>query len=142
MQWSGLGVVVVWGMVVGMPLAVAQPPSSPGEAVSGGATPFVGTVARAMGRGPRRGANRGRPSRPRPADLTRIAQRRGGHFPVAEITPAYIDPVGVASGRMAVGEMRSLGRTLWGDAGGRRPRRGRDPGYLRWLVEYLQTIQQ
>jgi hypothetical protein len=120
MPWSSLGVVAVWWMVVGMSLAVAQPPTSPGEAVGVGRDVSV--------------------LQPPPADLTRIAQRRGGHFPVAEIT-AYIDGRrGVrahGSPEMPVWGER-FGETLEGDALGE----GVTQSYLRWLVEYLQAIQQ
>ena len=58
-----------------------------------------------------------------PADLTRLAQRRGGHFPVAEIA-AMID-----------------GRTVVPAHGSRR---GEEvvSGTLLVLIEYLQAIQQ
>jgi hypothetical protein len=77
---------------------------------------------------------------PPPADLTRIAQRRGGHFPTTEIR-AYIDGrIGVlAHGRREMpvwgerfeemGEGSSLGEAL-------------ARSMLSILTDYLQSIQQ
>jgi mono/diheme cytochrome c family protein len=140
MPWSSLGVVAVWWMVVGMSLAVAQPPTSPGEAVGVGRDVFVRYCGACHGEDGRGDGPAAAVLQPPPADLTRIAQRRGGHFPVAEIT-AYIDGRrGVrahGSPEMPVWGER-FGETLEGDALGE----GVTQSYLRWLVEYLQAIQQ
>ena len=78
--------------------------------------------------------------RPPPADLTHIAQRRGGHFPVAEIA-AYID------GRTVVPAHGSREMPIWGERFGEIV--GRDAlgeavvqSHLWFLIEYLQAIQQ
>jgi hypothetical protein len=77
---------------------------------------------------------------PPPADLTRITQRRGGHFPVAEIT-AYID------GRNMVAAHGRREMPVWGRRFGEIV--GRDEigevviqSHLRFLIAYLQSIQQ
>ena len=74
-----------------------------------------------------------------PADLTRIAQRRGGHFPVAEIT-AYID------GRTSVPAHGHREMPVWGERFGEIV--GRDAlgeavvqSHLRFLIAYLQAMQ-
>jgi hypothetical protein len=69
-----------------------------------------------------------------------MAQRRRGHFPVAEIT-AYID------GRRGVRAHGSPEMPVWGERFGEMLEgdaigEGVTQSYLRWLVEYLQTIQQ
>jgi mono/diheme cytochrome c family protein len=140
MQWSGMAVVAVWWMVLGLSLAVAQPASRPGEAVGVGRDVFVRYCGACHGEDGRGDGPAAAVLQPPPADLTRIAQRRGGHFPVAEIT-AYIDGRrGVrahGSQEMPVWGER-FGETLEGDALGE----GVTQSYLRWLVEYLQAIQQ
>jgi mono/diheme cytochrome c family protein len=108
MSWYGLGVVAVWWMVVGMPLAGAQPPTSPGEAVSVGRDTFVRYCSACHGQGGRGDGPAAAVLQPPPADLTRIAQRHGGHFPVAEIT-AYID------GRRGVRAHGSPEMPVWGE---------------------------
>jgi mono/diheme cytochrome c family protein len=127
-------------MVVWMPLAVAQPPSSPSEAVSVGRDAFVRYCSACHGEGGRGDGPAAATLQPPPADLTRIAQRRGGHFPVAEIT-AYID------GRRGVRAHGSQEMPVWGERFGEMLEgdalgEGVTQSYLRWLVEYLQTIQQ
>lgn len=77
---------------------------------------------------------------PRPADLTRIAARRGGRFPAAEIT-RFID------GRRDVAAHGNRAMPVWG----RRFGQGVPDediaealvrGQLRMLVAYLQSIQE
>jgi mono/diheme cytochrome c family protein len=75
-----------------------------------------------------------------PADLTRIAQRRGGAFPEAEIT-AYID------GQQFVRAHGSREMPVWGirfseQFGGGSVGQEFARGYLHVLVEYLKSIQQ
>ncbi len=140
MQWYGLGVVAVWWMVLGIPLAVGQPPSSPGEAVGVGRDAFVRYCSACHGEGGRGDGPAAAVLQPPPADLTRIAQRRGGHFPVAEIT-TYID------GRRGIRAHGSQEMPVWGERFGQMLEgdalgEGVTQSYLQWLVEYLQTIQQ
>jgi len=78
--------------------------------------------------------------RPPPADLTWIAQRRGGHFPVAEIA-AHID------GRTVVPAHGSREMPIWGGRFGEMGGGGSVGeevvrGNLLVLIEYLQSIQQ
>ena len=75
-----------------------------------------------------------------PADLTRIAQRRKGHFPAAEIA-AYID------GRTFVRAHGSREMPVWGErfsdqVGGGSIGEEVVRGNLLLLVNYLQSIQQ
>ena len=75
-----------------------------------------------------------------PADLTRIAQRRGGHFPVAEMA-AVID------GRTVVPAHGSREMPIWGERFGEMGGGGSVGeevirGNLLVLIEYLQAIQQ
>ena len=75
-----------------------------------------------------------------PADLTRIAQRRGGHFPVAEII-TYIDG---RSGVLAHGRREM---PIWGERFGEivgHDRLGEAviDSHLQALIAYLQAIQQ
>jgi mono/diheme cytochrome c family protein len=74
-----------------------------------------------------------------PADLTRIAQRRGGRFPVAEIA-ALID------GRSSVPAHGSREMPVWGERFGEMGGGGTVGeevvrGNLLILIEYLQTLQ-
>jgi mono/diheme cytochrome c family protein len=75
-----------------------------------------------------------------PADLTRIAQRRGGDFPVAEIR-AYID------GRIGVPAHGRREMPVWGErfeemVGGGSLGEASARNKLQILIEYLQAIQQ
>jgi len=75
-----------------------------------------------------------------PADLTRIAQRRGGRFPVAEIA-AVID------GRTISPAHGSREMPVWGERFGEMGGGGSVGeevvrGNLLVLIEYLQAIQQ
>ena len=78
--------------------------------------------------------------RAQPADLTQIAKRRGGRFPVAEIS-AYID------GRASVRAHGNREMPVWGERFGEAVGGGTlgeevVRGNLLVLVEYLQSIQQ
>ena len=73
-----------------------------------------------------------------PADLTRIAQRRAGHFPVAEIA-AFID------GRTVVPAHGSREMPIWGDAF-LQASDGYDPSpvreKIRQLTDYIASLQK
>jgi mono/diheme cytochrome c family protein len=75
-----------------------------------------------------------------PADLTRIAQRRGGQFPEADIA-AVID------GRTVVGAHGSREMPVWGQRFGEKFGGGAVGdeavrGHLLVLIDYLKSIQQ
>jgi mono/diheme cytochrome c family protein len=75
-----------------------------------------------------------------PADLTRIAERRGGDFPAAEIT-TYID------GRADVAAHGPREMPIWGQRFGRPISEDTTAdevarGHLLMLVEYLRSIQK
>jgi hypothetical protein len=75
-----------------------------------------------------------------PADLTQIAKRRGGDFPVAEIA-AYID------GRTEVRAHGSRDMPVWGErfseqVGGGSLGEEVVRGNLLILIQYLQSLQQ
>ena len=123
-----------------MALAAEPPPLSPAEMVHVGYRYFVRSCSachRAEGRGDGPAASA---LQSPPADLTRIAQRRGGHFPVAEIT-AFID------GRIGVPAHGSRDMPVWGERFGEIV--GHDVlgeavvhSHLQLLITYLQAIQQ
>lgn len=76
----------------------------------------------------------------RPADLTRIAARRGGNFPDAEIA-RFID------GRFDLPAHGSREMPIWGRRFGASIAKGTEPdevarGRILSLVEYLKTIQK
>lgn len=139
-RWNLWMFVLTWSLG-SVALAPAQPlPPIPGETVSAGQQYFMrycsachGTTGR--GDGPAAAA-----LRTPPADLTRIAQRRGRHFPVAEIA-AYID------GRTTVPAHGSRDMPVWGERFGEMVGGGSlgeevVRGNLLVLIEYLQSIQQ
>ncbi len=75
-----------------------------------------------------------------PADLTRIAARRGGSFPDQEVA-AYID------GRQEVAAHGPRTMPVWGRVLGKKLERRRDPeravqAEIQLLVEYLETLQR
>lgn len=77
---------------------------------------------------------------PKPADLTRIAARRGGVFPVGEIA-RFVD------GRFEVSAHGSRQMPVWGERfGAEVPEAGISDeivrGRIATLVEYLKTIQR
>ena len=140
MQRYGLGIIVVWWTLLGMALASEPPQLSAADMVHVGHRYFVRYCSACHGVEGRGDGPTASALQPPPADLTRIAQRRGGHFPVAEIT-AYIDGrIGVpAHGRRDMpvwgerfGEI--VGHALLGEAVVR--------SHLRLLIAYLQAIQQ
>ena len=140
MQRYGLAIIVVWWILLGMALAAEPPPLSPAEMVHVGSRYFVRSCgachgAEGQGNGPAASALQSPP-----ADLTRIAQRRGGHFPVAEIA-ALID------GRIGVPVQGCRDMPVWGERFGEIV--GHDGlgeavvhSHLHILIAYLQAIQQ
>jgi len=141
MQRCGLGVVVLGWILLRVALAAAQPlPRVPGETVSAGQQYFRRYCSACHGVEGRGDGPAAPALRPPPADLTRIAQRRGGRFPVAEIA-AYID------GRTVVSAHGSREMPIWGErfgemAGGGSVGEEVVRGNLLVLIEYLQSIQQ
>ena len=141
MQRCGLGVVVLAWILLRVALAAAQPlPRVPGETVSAGQQYFMRYCSACHGVEGRGDGPAAPALRPPPADLTRIAQRRGGRFPVAEIA-AYID------GRTVVSAHGSREMPIWGErfgeiAGGGSVGEEVVRGNLLVLIEYLQSIQQ
>ena len=141
MQRCGLGVVVLGWILLRVALAAAQPlPRVPGETVSAGQQYFRRYCSACHGVEGRGDGPAAPALRPPPADLTRIAQRRGGRFPVAEIA-ACID------GRTVVSAHGSREMPIWGErfgemAGGGSVGEEVVRGNLLVLIEYLQSIQQ
>jgi mono/diheme cytochrome c family protein len=139
-RWSR-GVVIVGWILLGVPLAAQQPPLRiPGETVSAGQQYFVRYCSACHGMGGRGDGAAAPALRMPPADLTRIAQRRGGSFPVAEIA-ALID------GRTIVPAHGSREMPIWGERFGEMGGGGSIGeevvrGNLLVLMEYLQSIQQ
>ena len=140
MQRCSLGVVLAWTLL-GVALAAAQPlPRIPGETMSSGQQYFMRYCSACHGAAGHGDGPAAPALRPPPADLTRIAQRRGEHFPVAEIA-AYID------GRTIVPAHGSREMPIWGErfgemAGGGSVGEEVVRGNLLVLIEYLQSIQQ
>ena len=137
-RWSP-GVVMAWWTIVVMALK-AEPQPIQGGAVRVGHQYFVRYCSACHGMEGRGDGPAAPAFQPPPADLTRIAQRRGGHFPVAEIT-AYID------GRTSVPAHGRREMPVWGERFGEIV--GRDmlgeavvQSHLRVLIAYLQSIQQ
>lgn len=140
MQRYGLGTMVVWWTILGIAIAAEPQQMSPGETVRVGRQYFVRYCSACHGVEGRGDGPAASVLQPPPADLTRIAQRHGGHFPVAEIT-AYID------GRTSVPAHGRREMPIWGERFGETV--GRDllgeavvRSHLRFLIEYLQAIQQ
>jgi mono/diheme cytochrome c family protein len=78
MQRCGLGLVVMWWTLLGMALAAEQQQQSPGEVVRVGHHYFVRYCSACHGVEGRGDGPAASALRTPPADLTRIAQRRGG----------------------------------------------------------------
>jgi mono/diheme cytochrome c family protein len=140
MQQYSLGIIVVWWTLLEMALAAEQPQLSPAEMVHVGQRYFVRYCSSCHGVAGRGDGPAASALWSPPADLTRIAQRRGGHFPVADIT-AYIDGWSevLAHGRRDMpvwgerfGEI--VGHDMLGEAVVR--------SHLQLLIAYLQAIQQ
>jgi mono/diheme cytochrome c family protein len=117
--------------------AVAQQDKSPGDI---GRTYFVTYCSACHGLDGRGNGPVAAALRTPPADLTRIAQRRGGKFPEAEIA-AYID------GRANVQAHGSREMPVWGQKfsekfGGDTTSEEFVRGHLLILIQYLKSIQQ
>ena len=140
MQRYSPGILVLWWTLMGMALAAEPPPLSPAAMVHVGHRSFVRYCSachgpEGQGDGPAAAA-----LQPPPADRTRIAQRRGGHFPVTAIT-AYID------GRIGIPAHGRRDMPVWGERFGEIV--GHDVlgaavirSHLELLIAYLQAIQQ
>ena len=109
MQGYRLGVGILGWLCLGMSWAAAQPsPPIPGATVSAGQQYFVRYCSACHGMTGRGDGSAAPALRTPPADLTRLAQRRGRHFPVAEIA-AFID------GRTVVPAHGSREMPIWGE---------------------------
>lgn len=139
-RWS-LRVVVLWWVCLALPLAAQEkPPPIPGATMSAGQQYFQRYCSACHGLTGRGDGPAAAALRPPPADLRRIAQRRGGHFPVVEIA-AFID------GRSVVPAHGSRDMPIWGERFGEMVGGGWlgeevVRGNLLVLIEYLQSIQQ
>lgn len=136
MRRYGLGVIAVWWALSGV---MGAQEMSPDERVQVGRYYFVRYCSACHGLAGRGDGPAAAALQPPPADLTRIAQRRGGHFPVAEIT-AYID------GRTCVPAHGHRDMPIWGERFGDIV--GRDllgeavvQSHLHLLIAYLQAMQ-
>jgi mono/diheme cytochrome c family protein len=125
-----------------MTLATAQQPLPPipGETMSAGQQYFMRYCSACHGVDGRGDGPAAPALRTPPADLTRLAQRRGGRFPVAEIA-AFID------GRTVVSAHGSQEMPVWGERFGEMVGGGSlgeevVRGNLLVLMEYLKTIQR
>jgi len=141
LRYGEVSIGAIGGVLLGAALLWAQPLSQmPGESASAGQQYFVRYCSachgiEGQGDGPAAPA-----LRTPPADLTRIAQRRGGRFPSADIA-ALID------GRTAVPAHGSRDMPIWGErfatmGGGGTVGEEVVRGNLLVLVEYLQSIQR
>lgn len=136
--WLGLLVGVVLLPCASLTLAADQKPS--GTTMSAGQQYFLRYCSTCHGLEGRGDGPAASALRTPPADLTRIAQRRGGQFPVAEIA-AYID------GRTPVAAHGSREMPIWGERFGEMVGvRGVSEEVVRGnilvLIEYLQSIQR
>jgi mono/diheme cytochrome c family protein len=136
-----LKVVVFWWVLLALPLAAQEkPPLIPGETMSAGQQYFLRYCSSCHGQTGHGDGPVAATLRTLPADLTRIAQRRGGHFPVAEIA-AFID------GRTALPAHGSREMPIWGERFGEMGGGGSVGeevvrGNLLILIEYLRSIQR
>ncbi|WP_089935762.1 c-type cytochrome [Candidatus Entotheonella palauensis] len=141
MRWPAIAMVIVIGALLTPFLMVAGTANaaSHGKAASRGHSYYKQYCSTCHGPDGRGGGPRARMLAPPPADLTRIAQRRGGYFPERQII-AYID------GRTSIRgyhkqEMPVWGRTLTGTKT-RRGDQARAEKIMSDLMQYLKTIQQ
>ena len=129
--WILLGAVVV----------TAQPlPRVPGETMSAGQQYFVRYCSACHGMEGHGDGPAAAALRTAPADLTRLAQRHGGQFPMADIA-AHID------GRTVVPAHGSREMPIWGErfvemVGGGSLGEEVVRGNLLVLIEYLKSIQR
>ena len=139
MQRYGFGLVVGWWLLLAMALA-AEPPPMPDEAVRMGRVYFVRYCSACHGVEGRGDGPAATALQPPPADLTRIAQRRGGQFPAPEIA-AYID------GRTWVPAHGQREMPVWGERFKEIVEGGLlgefvARSHIWFLLQYLQSIQQ
>lgn len=141
MQRYGRGLMVAWWMLLGMTLAAAQrPPAVPRGAMREAPYVFVRHCSACHGWQGRGDGPAAPALHPPPADLTRIAQRHDGLFPIAEITAAI-------DGRTVIPAHGSREMPIWGErfgeiGGGGSVGEEVVRGNLLVLIEYLQSIQQ
>jgi mono/diheme cytochrome c family protein len=138
MQCYGLSLVVGWWLLLAMALAAESPPT-PEEAVRVGHQHFVRYCSACHGVEGRGDGPAAAALQPPPADLTRIAQRRGGHFPAPEIA-TYID------GRTWVPAHGQREMPVWGErlkeiAGGGVLGEVVAQSQIWLLLQYLQSLQ-
>ena len=137
---AGLGLVAALGGCrsnAGEPVAAASPDPVLAEL---GAEVFLRRCATCHGESGRGDGPTAGALRVPPADLTRIAARRGGSFPKGEVA-RFID------GRFAVPAHGSREMPVWGERLGEQiPEAGVSEevvrGQIGVVVEYLQTIQR
>jgi mono/diheme cytochrome c family protein len=139
MQRYGLGLVVGWWLLLAIAHA-AEPPPLPEEAVRLGQQYFVRYCSACHGVEGRGDGPAAVALQPPPADLTRIAQRRAGQFPAAEIA-TYID------GRTWVPAHGQREMPVWGErlkeiAGGGLLGEVVARSQIWLLLQYLQSVQQ
>jgi mono/diheme cytochrome c family protein len=142
MQWSGI-LMPVWGFLLLFSLVATagQGNDLPAEDVRNlGRKFFVQYCSSCHGMEGRGNGPVAPVLSPPPSDLTRIAQRRGGQSPPAEIA-AYID------GREEVRAHGSRTMPVWGERFGEQVGGGSlgeevVRGNLLVLINYLQSIQQ
>jgi mono/diheme cytochrome c family protein len=140
MPWSGVGIVIVWATLLGITLAAEPQAPIPKESVQVGRPYFVQYCSACHGMEGRGDGPVAPVLQPPPADLTRIAQRRGGQFPMAEIRD-YIDgrKGAPAHGRR---DMPVWGQRLEEMLGGDSLAEAATRSYIQLLVEYLKAIQE
>jgi mono/diheme cytochrome c family protein len=132
-------IAVVWWLLLGMILAAAQPQSIPGEAVRVGHQYFVRYCSACHGVEGRGDGPAASALQPPPANLTRIAQRHDGLFPVADISAAI-------NGRTVIPahgsrEMPIRGARLGEMAGGGAAGEAVVQAVLRIRIDDLQALQ-
>ena len=141
MQRWHRNVLVLWWVLLTLPVAAEErPPLIPGETMSAGQQYFLRYCSACHGMSGRGDGPAAPALRLPPADLTRIAQRRGGHFPVVDIA-TFID------GRTVVPAHGSREMPVWGERFGEMVGGGSVGeevvrGNLLVLIEYLQSIQR
>jgi mono/diheme cytochrome c family protein len=140
MLWRGIGIVIVWAALLGITFAAEPQAPIPKASVQVGHRYFVQYCSACHGVEGRGDGPVALLLQPPPADLTRIAQRRGGQFSMAEIR-AYIDGrIGVpAHGRR---DMPVWGQRLEETLGGSSLAEAATRSYIQLLVEYLKAIQK
>jgi mono/diheme cytochrome c family protein len=139
-RYSPGGIVLGWILLCTSLAAAQPPPPIPGATMSAGQQYFVRYCSACHGMTGRGDGPTAPALRTAPADLPRIAQRRGGRFPVAEIA-ALID------GRTVVAAHGSREMPIWGERFGEMGGGGSVGeevvrGNLLVLIEYLQSLQR